>query len=81
MLHLPALWYFDTSVTYPNDFKESNLLLYRHFFYCNNICEMLLYNRQWVVITHDLICGVRAANRLGGGGGGGGGGYLWNGTI
>ena len=28
-----------------------------------NICEILLYNRQLVVITHELIYGVRAAIR------------------
>ena len=64
MLHLPALWYFDTSVTYPNDFVESNLLQYHHVLYSSNICEILLYNRQWVV-CHELICGVWAARRKG----------------
>ena len=31
MLRIPALWYFDTPVTYPNDFAEWNLLLYPTF--------------------------------------------------
>ena len=31
--------------------------------YSSNICEILLYNWQWVVMTHELICGVRAADR------------------
>ena len=31
--------------------------------YNSSICEILLHNRQWVVITHELICGVRAAYR------------------
>ena len=52
-------------VTYPNDFVESNLLLYRHVLYSSNICEILLYNPQCVVITHELICGVPAAHPLG----------------
>ena len=47
----------------PNEFVKSNLLQYRHVLYSSNICEILLYNRQWVVITLDLICGVRAAHR------------------
>ena len=33
--------------------------------YSSNICEILLYNWQWVVITHDLICGVGAAYHKG----------------
>ena len=34
-----------------------------HVLYSCNIYEILLYNRQLVVITHDLIYGVRAAIR------------------
>ena len=26
MPHIPVLWYIDTSLAYPNDFVESNLL-------------------------------------------------------
>ena len=33
------------------------------FLYSSNICEILLYNRQLVVITHELIYGVGAAQR------------------
>ena len=39
----------------PNDFKESNLLWYHHILYSSNICEILLYNQQLFVITHELI--------------------------
>ena len=46
----------------PNDFVESNLLYYCHVFYSSNICEILLYNRQWVVITHELIRSVQVAH-------------------
>ena len=31
--------------------------------YSSNICEILLYKRQLVVITHELIYGVWAAHR------------------
>ena len=34
-----------------------------HVLYNSNICEILLYNRQLVVVTHELIYGVRAAHR------------------
>ena len=34
-----------------------------HVLYSSNICEILLYNRQLVVITHELSYGVRAAIR------------------
>ena len=63
MLHIPALWYFDTSVTYPSDFEEANLFQYHHILYNSNIGEILLYNRQLVVITHELMYSVRAAHR------------------
>ena len=33
------------------------------FYIKSNVCEILLYNRQLVVITHELIYGVRAAIR------------------
>ena len=41
--------------------------------YSSNFCEILLYNRQLVVITHKLIKGVRAAIR--------GGKWLWKRSI
>ena len=53
------------NISTPNDFAKSNLSLYPHVFYSSNICEILLYNRQLVVITHALIYGVRAAYRSG----------------
>ena len=39
--------------------------IYHHVLHrdSSNICEILLYNRQLVVITHELIYGVRAAQR------------------
>ena len=45
----------------PNDFVESIFFVFRHVLYGSNIGEILLYNGQWVVITHVLICSVRAA--------------------
>ena len=36
--------------------------------YGSNICEIFLYNRQLVAITHQLIYGVWAAHHWGGGG-------------
>ena len=60
--HIPALWYVGTSVTYPNDFAESNLSLYPHVFYSSNICEILVYTQQLVIINHALI--VRHAGLL-----------------
>ena len=55
-------WFFhdlETDLNF-NDFSRAvgTLVLYS-----SNICEILLYNRQWVVITHELVCGVRAAHR------------------
>ena len=64
MLPIPALWYLDTSVIYPNESNESNLLWYPHILYSNNICEILLYNRQ-LVITNELIYIVWAAHNSG----------------
>ena len=63
MLHITPLWYFDTSVIYSNDFVESNLLQYHHVLYSSNICEILLYLRHVVIITHELIYGVQACRR------------------
>ena len=65
MLHLPALWYFDTSVTYPQWFCRVKFVVKppRFVYDTSNICEILLYNRQWVAITHELISCVQAAHR------------------
>ena len=38
-------------------------LVVTHVLYSSNICEILLYNRQLVVITNELIYGVRDAIR------------------
>ena len=51
---MPALWYFDSSVIYHNDFVES---------YTSNISEIFLYNRQKVEITYELTFVIRAARR------------------
>ena len=45
-----------------NKGREDGFAL-NHVLYSSNVYEILLYNRQWVVITHKLICGVRAAHR------------------
>ena len=65
LIHAPftGIVVFDTSLRAPNDFVEPNFLWYHYILYSSNICEILLYNRQWVVITHELICVVRAAYR------------------
>ena len=44
------MWCFYISVIYPKDFKKSNLLWYPHVLYSSNICKILLYNRQLVVL-------------------------------
>ena len=46
----------------PHDFTESNLLWYLHILYSSNICEILPYHRQLVVITCELIYIVWAAH-------------------
>ena len=66
---MPALWYFGTPETYP----PPPPMISQSQISCNaptfdiaaifNICEILQYNRQLVVITHELIYGVRAAIR------------------
>ena len=58
-IHGP-LWYFDISA--PIDFVESNLLLYPHVLYSSNICEILLYNHQLVVLMYELIYVVQVAH-------------------
>ena len=57
LIHAPytRTVFFDILVTYTKDFIESNLLLYPHVLYSSNICEMLLYNQQLLVLTHKLI--------------------------
>ena len=47
----------------PPWFRRVKLVVMPHVLYNSNICEILLYNRQLVVITHELIYGVRAAIR------------------
>ena len=42
---------------------KPNLLQYPHVLFSSNICEILLYNRQWVVIMYELIYVVQAAHR------------------
>ena len=63
MLQLPALWYFDTSVMYAQWFRRVKFVVILPRLYKSNICEILLYNRQWVGITYELICGVWGAYR------------------
>ena len=47
--------------TPPPMIRRVKLVVIPHVLYNNNFCEILLYNRQLVVITHELIYGVRAA--------------------
>ena len=54
MLHIPALWYFDISITYPKGLHRVKFVLYN-----SNICEILLYNRRLVLLTQKLICDVQ----------------------
>ena len=42
---------------------ESNLLWYPYVSHSSNICVILLYNRQFVVLTSELIYAVRDAHR------------------
>ena len=66
MLHIPALWYFGTSVKYPPMIGQSQISCSDpHVLYSNYICEILLYNWQLVVITHELIHGVRVLSARG----------------
>ena len=53
--HISALWYSDTLVIYPKDFVASKLLYYPSVLYSSNICHILLYDRQMVIITFELI--------------------------
>ena len=65
MLHIPALWYFDISVTYPQGLIESNLLQYPYVLYSSNICDILLYNRQLVVLTYKANMRCSGCSPLG----------------
>ena len=63
MLHIPAYWCFDLSVTYPQGFHKVKFVIIPHVLYKINICEILSYNRQSLVLGYQLICVVRAAYR------------------
>ena len=65
MPHIPALWYLNTSVTYPQWFRRVKFVVTPHVLYSSYICEILLFKRHLVVITHRLIYSVRAAYRQG----------------
>ena len=65
MPHKAALWYFDIAAIYPQDIVGSNLLQYLHVLYSTNVCELLLYNRQLVVITCQILYFVRPADLWG----------------
>ena len=58
----PGLVWVNNLQSSSNDFGESNLRL-KFVLYSSNICEILLYNQQLDVITHELIYGVRASHR------------------
>ena len=53
------------TVKYPQWSHRVKFVVIPRFLYNSNIYEILLYNRQLVVITHELIYGVRAAHRQG----------------
>ena len=57
MLHILALWYFDITGICPHRFC---IFKYPHVSYSSNICEILFYNRQLVVIMNELIYVVQA---------------------
>ena len=74
VLHIPTLWCFDTSVTYPNDFDESNSFKYCHVF--------LLRENLWnIAMQPAVVCynswanircsGCSPSEEI----------SLWNGTI
>ena len=46
-------------------FPRVKFVQYHHILYSSNIWEILLYSRQLIVITPELIYGVRAAHRKG----------------
>ena len=66
MLHIPALWDFDTSVTYPQWFQICCQICCNTttFYIAAIFVKTLLHNRRLVVITHELIYGVRTAFTL-----------------
>ena len=39
------------------------MLQYTHVLHNRNICEILLYNRQLIVVTYELIYVARDAHR------------------
>ena len=59
--HILVFWHISNMP--PIYFVESNLFWYPHVLYSSNICEILQYNCQLVVITYELINVVRAAHR------------------
>ena len=59
--HIPTLWYFDTSVTYPIDFAVKFVLIPPRFIYQQHLWNIAI--QPAVVMTHELIYGVRAAHR------------------
>ena len=50
MLHIPTLWYFDISVIYPHRVRRVKFVITTPSLYSSNICEILLYNCQLVVL-------------------------------
>ena len=63
MLHIPVLWYFDTSVIYPQWFRRVKFVIIPPRLHCSIIWEISLYNWQLVVITYELKYVARAAHR------------------
>ena len=57
--------YFDISVICPHRFRIVKFVIIPHDLDNSNICEILLYKRQLVVIMYELIYVVPAAHRLG----------------
>ena len=54
-LNIKAIYILIHNNPPPNDFVEWNLLWYPHILHSSNICEILLYNRQLIVITYEPI--------------------------
>ena len=51
ILHIPTSWHFDISVIYPQGFHRVKVVeLPPYSLYSSNICELLLYNWQLVVL-------------------------------
>ena len=55
--------YFDISVICPHRFRIVKFVMIPHDLDISNICEILLYKRQLVVIMYELIYVVPAAHR------------------